>query len=256
MELVNFKYDECNIVCPRAYFQFLKEVFFLDVYRTSLIRKNDIVLDLGASTGDFCIVASKKVGANGVVIAMEPDPDNYQLLKFNIEKNKCQNIIPLNIGVGKEDNQEKEIVAPFDKPSRGKISKLETILDNIGMDKRINFIKMDIEGDEVEVIHASINAFKRADVISMEFHGTRCSIDKLLLPHGFFLKPITMTYIYKRILKNLFMHPSTFYNVYMHTIFNHPQIIHKAITGFDMTKGRLLAGTYIKGKRTNNLVRE
>jgi FkbM family methyltransferase len=255
MELLNFKYDKYNVIYPKTYFQFLKEVFVLDVYRTSLIRKNDIVLDLGAGTGDFCIIASKKAGANGTVIALEPDSDNYQLLKYNIQRNKCQNVIPINIGVGKEDDQEKEIIAPFDKPSRGKISTLETILEKIGMSKRIDFIKMDIEGSEVEVIAKSINIIKQADVVSLEFHGTRRRIDELLLNHGFFFKPITMTYIYKRIVKNLLLHPLTLCNIYMDTVFHNPQIIHKAITGFDMTKDQLLAGSYIKGKDIHNLVR-
>jgi FkbM family methyltransferase len=255
MELLNFKYDKYNVIYPKTYFQFLKEVFVLDVYRTSLIRKNDIVLDLGAGTGDFCIIASKKAEANGTVIALEPDSDNYELLKYNIQRNKCQNVIPINIGVGKEDDQEKEIIAPFDKPSRGKISTLETILEKIGMSKRIDFIKMDIEGSEVEVIAKSINIIKQADVVSLEFHGTRRRIDELLLNHGFFFKPITMTYIYKRIVKNLLLHPLTLCNIYMDTVFHNPQIIHKAITGFDMTKDQLLAGSYIKGKDIHNLVR-
>src|SRR5919198_3186319 len=248
MELAKFKYSKYNVIYPRTYFQFLKEVFVLDVYRTNLIRKNDVVLDLGACTGDFCIIASKKVGANGAVIALEPDSDNYELLKYNIQRNKCQNVIPINIGVGKEDDQEKEIIAPFDKPSRGKISTLETILEKIGMSKRIDFIKMDIEGSEVEVLAKSINIIKQADVVSLEFHGTRRRIDELLLNHGFFFKPITMTYIYKKIVKNLLLHPLMLCNIYMDTAFNNPQIIHKAITGFDMTKDQLLAGSYIKGK--------
>ena len=249
MELISFKYDEYNVICP-SYFQFLKEVFILDVYRTSLIRKNDIVLDLGACTGDFCIIASKKVGANGVVIALEPDPDNYKLLKFNIQRNNCQNVIPLNSGVGQENNQEKEIIAPFDKPSRGKISTLETILEQLDMDKRIDFIKMDIEGAEAEVINTSIDTFKQADVISLEFHGTKDRIDELLLNHGFFFKPITMAYVYKRLVKNLLLHPLMLCNIYMDTVINNPQIIRKAITGFDMTKDQLLAGSYIKEKST------
>ena len=255
MELVNFKYDEYNIIYPRPYFQFLKEVFVLDVYRSNLIKKNDIVLDLGACSGDFCIIASKNVGPNGVVIALEPDSDNYELLKFNIKKNRCQNVIAANIGVGKEDDQEKEIIAPFDKPSWGKISRLETILKNVGIDKTINFIKMDIEGEEVDVIHTSIDTFKDADVISLEFHGTRRGIDELLLNHSFFFKPITMTYIYKRIFKNLLLHPLTLYNIYIDTIVNNPDIINKFITGFDMTKDQLLAGSYIKGKSIHHLVR-
>jgi FkbM family methyltransferase len=255
MELMNFKYDEYNVIYPRSYFQFLKEVFVLDVYRSSLIKRNDIVLDLGACTGDFCIIASKKVGHKGVVIALEPDSENYELLKFNVKKNKCQNVIAVNIGVGREDDQEKEIIAPFDKPSRGKISTLETILKKIGIDKTINFIKVDIEGAEVDVIHTSIDTFKNADIISLEFHGTKSRIDELLLNHDFFFKPITMTYVYKRILKNLLLHPLTFFNIYMDTIISNPRIINKAITGFDMTKDQLLAGSYIKGKNIHHLAR-
>jgi FkbM family methyltransferase len=255
MELMSFKYDEYNVIYPRSYFQFLKEVFVLDVYRSNLIKKDDIVLDLGASSGDFCIIASRKVGPNGLVIALEPDSDNYELLKFNVKKNKCQNVIAVNIGVGREDDQEKEIIAPFDKPSRGKISTLGTILKKIGIDKTINFIKMDIEGAEADVIHTSIDTFKNADVISLEFHGTRSRIDELLLNHGFFFKPITMSYIYKRIFKNLLLHPLTLFNIYMDTIVSNSHIINKAITGFDMTKDQLLAGSYIKGKNIDHLAR-
>jgi FkbM family methyltransferase len=255
MELVNFKYEKYNLIYPRTYFQFLKEVFVLDVYRSYLIKKKDVVLDLGASTGDFCIIASKKVGANGIVIALEPDADNYEILKYNIQRNKCQNVIPLNIGVGNEDGQEKEIIAPFDKQSRGKISRLETILEEVGIGKKIDFIKMDIEGAEIDVIYASLNTFKQADVISLEFHGTRQRVDELLLNHGFVFKPVTMTYVYKRILKNLLLHPFTLCRVYMDTIFNNPEIIGKAIAGLDMTKGRFLAGSYIKRKGQHNLAR-
>ena len=255
MDLVRFKYDKYDVIFPRTYFQFLKEVFVLDVYRTGLIRKNDVVLDVGACTGDFCIIASKKVGVTGAVIALEPDPDNFELLKFNIQRNKCQNVTAVNIGVGKEDNQDREIKAPFDKPSRGRISTLETILEKIGVSKKIDFIKMDIEGAEVDVISKSIDTIKHADVISLEFHDTKSTIDQLLLKHDFFFKPITMTYIYRRIIKNVLSHPLTLWNVYTDTAVKNPHLIQKAITGFDMTKEQLLAGSYIKGKDIHNLAR-
>jgi hypothetical protein len=114
---------------------------------------------------------------------------------------------------------------------------------------------MDIEGAELDVIYASLNTFKQADVISLEFHGTRQRVDELLLNHGFVFKPVTMTYVYKRILKNLLLHPFTLCRVYTDTIFNNPQIIGKAIAGLDMTKGRFLAGSYIKRKGQHNLAR-
>jgi hypothetical protein len=132
---------------------------------------------------------------------------------------------------------------------------LGTILKEIGIDKTINFIKMDIEGAEVEVIHTSIDTFKNADVISLEFHGTRSRIDGLLLNHGFFFKPISMTYIYKRVFRNLLLHPLTLFNVYVDTVFSNPHIVNKAITGFDMTKDQLLVGSYIRGKNMHHFAR-
>jgi FkbM family methyltransferase len=247
MELAKFKYSKYDVIFPRSYFQFLKEVFVLDVYRTSLIRKNDIVLDIGACTGDFCIIASNKVGPTGAVIALEPDRENFELLKFNIKRNKCENVRALNIGVGKEEDRDREITAPFGKPSRGRISTLEAILDKVGINKKINFIKMDIEGAEVDVISKSINTIKQSDVVSIEFHSTKDMVDQLLLENGFFFKPITMTYIYKRIINNLLSHPVTLWNVYVDTIFNNPSLIRKAISGYD--KGAIACRKLYQRKR-------
>ena len=84
--MLEFKYDDFRITCPANYYIFLKEVFLLDIYRANLIKQNSIVLDLGADYGDFSIVASKKVGKNGKVIALEPNPDDFELLKENIKK--------------------------------------------------------------------------------------------------------------------------------------------------------------------------
>jgi len=243
--LLSFRYGNFNIIYPESYFQFLKEVFILDVYRTNLIRKNDLVLDIGASTGDFCILASMKVGENGKVIAIEPDIESYELLKLNIERNNCQNVIPVNSGVGDAQGK-KNIIAPCDIMIPSKINTLENILNDLKIKDRINFIKMDIEGMETDVINSSIEIIKRVDVISLEFHGTKEKVDELLVPHSLMFKPITMIYLYKKMIKNLFLHPITLCDVFVHTIRENPSRLYKTITGFDMTKDHLLVGSYIK----------
>ena len=94
-----FNYDNYNLISPRNYHQTLTETFIFDVYRTDLLKENDLVLDIGAGIGDFSVLASRHVGKNGKVIALEPDVERYGLLKLNIQKNNCQNVIPLNLGV-------------------------------------------------------------------------------------------------------------------------------------------------------------
>lgn len=246
MELAIFDYHTYHVLYPKFYFPFLKEVFFLDIYRTDLLKPKDIVLDLGASTGDFCIIASKKVGEKGRVIAIEPNAEDYEILKLNIQRNNCQNIIPLNLAVGSEC-MEKETTF-WGRKSTCKVNTLENILDMLKIKDKVDFIKMDIEGFELDVIHKSIRKVKEANIISLEFHHTKEKIDSLLLPHGFDFKPITMSYIYRKIIKNLFLHPITLFNVYAHTIRKNgmPRALRKAITGFDMTKDDLLVGSYIK----------
>ena len=53
----------------------------------SYIKRNWVVLDIGANIGYFTLIFSKLVGKNGKVFAFEPDPDNFEILKRNIVEN-------------------------------------------------------------------------------------------------------------------------------------------------------------------------
>jgi hypothetical protein len=53
------------------------------------------------------------------------------------------------------------------------VDTLENILDKAELKKRINFIKMDIEGFETEVLSQSIDIIKNADTNSIELHNTK-----------------------------------------------------------------------------------
>jgi len=60
-------------------------------------KKGDIFLDVGAHIGKYALQVAKIVGEKGLVIAIEPMPENYDALLQNIWLNKLENIIPLNI---------------------------------------------------------------------------------------------------------------------------------------------------------------
>ena len=53
MQSGEFKYGDYRISYTQRYYEFVKEVFILGVYRSSLIKENYFILDLGAGTGDF-----------------------------------------------------------------------------------------------------------------------------------------------------------------------------------------------------------
>ena len=207
------------------------------------MKQNDIVLDLGASTGEFSVLASTKIGNNGTVIAIEPNNEDYGMLKENINRNNCQNIIPVNLGAGSKSKESESTY--YGRKFLLRIDTLENILSQLRLTQDINFIKMDIEGFEVEVINKSIEIIKNARVISIELHGkgTKDKIDSILTPHGFIFKPITMTHIYQNAVKNLLKHPHVSLKAYFQTITDNPNVLRKAITGLDITKDYLVNGS-------------
>ena len=62
-------------------------------------KEGDTVVDVGAHIGHYTIIASKRVGPNGKVIAIEADPRNWDMLNRNIKLNQLTNVISLNYAV-------------------------------------------------------------------------------------------------------------------------------------------------------------
>ena len=67
-------------------------------------KEGDIVIDVGAHIGPYTLKTSKRVGSNGKVVAIEADPENFNILNRNIQLNKLTNVIALNYAAySKED---------------------------------------------------------------------------------------------------------------------------------------------------------
>jgi FkbM family methyltransferase len=66
----------------------------------SILKKGMCFVDVGANIGYYTTLSSKLVGRDGRVIAVEPDPYNYELLERNIHLNKLNNVTALNVGGG------------------------------------------------------------------------------------------------------------------------------------------------------------
>jgi FkbM family methyltransferase len=62
-------------------------------------KQGDIVVDIGAHMGRYTIIASKQVGTNGKVLAIEASLRNFEILNSNIKLNQLTNIISLNQAV-------------------------------------------------------------------------------------------------------------------------------------------------------------
>ena len=79
--------------------------------KNKIIKAGDIVLECGGHHGFTAILLSKWVGNKGKVITFEPNPQNVEILKRNIEINKLNNIEVKPHAVGAVRG--KTVITPF-----------------------------------------------------------------------------------------------------------------------------------------------
>jgi hypothetical protein len=133
---------------------------------------------------------------------------------------------------------------------------LENILSEAGL-KSTNFVKMDIEGYETEVIQSCIETIKKANIVAIELHNSRSAIDSLLIPQGFTFEPLTTLYCIKKLLSNsLPSKPSIFFNIVSKAIARDPMILYKLLLGHEIinnkASSRLQTGIYVRKNRNVN----
>jgi FkbM family methyltransferase len=68
----------------------------------SVLRRGDVVADVGANIGYFTLLAARLVGSAGRVYAVEPSPGTYAALLDNIGRNGLGNVTPVQAAAGAE----------------------------------------------------------------------------------------------------------------------------------------------------------
>jgi len=116
------------------------------------------VLDLGAHHGYFSLLAARCVGKEGKVYAFEPAPENFQILKKNIELNKFTNVFPINKAVNDSANPMSFFLCkpndvsgslfPTLRPNEFSVPVESVAIDDFLEGERVDVVKMDIEGSE------------------------------------------------------------------------------------------------------------
>jgi len=66
------------------------------------VKRDSVVVDIGANMGTFAVRLSQLVGPNGVVVAFEPQRIIYQQLCANIFLNKLSNVFTHQLAIGRE----------------------------------------------------------------------------------------------------------------------------------------------------------
>lgn len=153
-----------------------REALAHDDYR---VAPRGIVVDLGGNIGSFSLLASKTATK---VIALEPDPANYAQFVKNMDLNKVENVIPLNMAIGgyngtgvlhsARNNKASSslVVDVSDDTIDIEVCTLSKLMSDNDID-RIDLLKVDIEGSEYQLFEqVEADELSRIETIVMETH--------------------------------------------------------------------------------------
>ncbi|MBU2542594.1 FkbM family methyltransferase [Patescibacteria group bacterium] len=202
--------------------------FFVDkMYRTadSLIADcRTPILDIGAHIGMFSIYASI-LNPSVKIIALEPEPDNFKLLKQNLKKNHCKNIITKQVALvsppqchpdcspdevqdemeGSLSTKNRDTTRLYLSPDTHTHSTIKPVNQSTNIEvpatnleklitqnklKKIGLLKIDIEGAEYDIArNMQHETWNKIQAIVVEYHESeerkRVDLENIIRSHGF-----------------------------------------------------------------------
>ncbi len=168
--------------------------------------KGMTVYDIGGYVGIHSIFFANAVKENGKVITFEPNPTNFREIAFNVKINNFKNIRVIPLGIGKDRGilelnidlirfsrssfiQKNQNLSSKKMENKKVTVKIDSI-DNLVKEKTIpppNFVKIDVEGFESEVIQGMIFTIENNNPeLFIEIHGrVKEKLIKLLIENSY-----------------------------------------------------------------------
>ncbi|OGD67252.1 hypothetical protein A2442_00570 [Candidatus Campbellbacteria bacterium RIFOXYC2_FULL_35_25] len=158
------------------------------------IKKGDTFFDIGSNVGYFSILLSPLVGKEGKIFAFEPEKNNFNFLVKNVNENIFLNIFAINKGVGNKNEKLTLYLHPlnngghsfiefkfykfgdlkFDKDKfndKKLLQKIDVLkIDDFAVENnidRVDFMKIDIEGYELDALKGMENLLKRKKILNI-----------------------------------------------------------------------------------------
>jgi FkbM family methyltransferase len=173
-----------------------REVFFTGVYGPqetallrALLRPGATLVDVGANWGWFTLLGASLVGREGRVVALEPDPRLFRLLRGNLAANGASHVAALPLAAAAEEGTLtlaghdpgagnwglSSVVAAHAGGHRFEVRgrPIDTVLDELGIGT-VELLKMDIEGAEEQALRGMGEGLARGRYrrVLVELHPT------------------------------------------------------------------------------------
>jgi FkbM family methyltransferase len=152
------------------------------------------IIDCGSHIG-LSVLFFKSRYPHARIIAFEPDPDNYELLRENTANNELDAVVAVNAAVadytgsatyyreifGDEsspDTRGYSISRSWGERGHSQALKVQTRRLLPYMQETVNYLKLDIEGVEQAVLEDIEVHLERVQRLYVEYHGTCLNLDE------------------------------------------------------------------------------
>lgn len=141
------------------------------------IRKYNLegktIYDIGSHIGYHSIFFSKLVGSKGSVLAFEPNPFNAKRIQENIDKNQIANIKVYNLALSSENSETEFLFSDnieSGTSSGGFIEESDTLYEKTGYETDIGFQRMKVQTKKIDDLEEIRNG-KKVDVMKIDVEG-------------------------------------------------------------------------------------
>jgi len=160
-------------------------------YLKEHIPPNSTFLDIGSNVGNHAVFIAKH-RPDVQVVVFEPEPRGVEILKTNMEINKVENVDMSMLGFAVSDSEE-----PIYLQFRNSVTSTRRSTDSLGikvpsvtlsqlLNENTRFVKMDIEGMEIDVLRPAIDKLRqcRTSVMLEVLTPNRADYDQFIDDNG------------------------------------------------------------------------
>lgn len=161
-----------------------KELFENEIYRFVTSSSTPLIIDCGSNIG-ISVLYYKQLFPKCIVHAFEPDEKNFSILQQNVQVNNLKGVHIYTAAVWTHDgcvnfDADGSEASHINEKAKaiGQVSsvRLQSILASF---KEIDFLKIDIEGAEWDVLRDCASDLKHVNNLFFEYHGKSFHTGKL-----------------------------------------------------------------------------
>ncbi|WP_326690284.1 MULTISPECIES: FkbM family methyltransferase [unclassified Streptomyces] len=161
---------------PRAFATTVELLFRDGVYDVDGLARPAVVLDGGSWLG-LSVLRFRSLFPDALIRAFEPDPELFEVLTRNLERNGVGNVELHNVALADQEGELEFLATGNDAGSlrvrspRGRLTTVPARVPSAYVTAPLSLLKLNVEGSEWDVIDELGDRLGLVDQLLIEYHG-------------------------------------------------------------------------------------